>query len=163
MQFRSLFALAAALAVTTAANAHDYTAGGLRIDHPYARATVPNQPSGAAYMTIENTGKAADKLIGATSPVAKSVEMHTMSMDGNVMKMREVSGIELKPSDKIVLKPGDGYHFMLTALNKPLKVGEKFPLTLNFEKAGKVEVSVWVEDKDAKPAQKQSSPQHHHH
>lgn len=163
MQLRSLFAFAAALAVIAAANAHDYTAGGLRIAHPYARATVPNQPSGAAYMTIENTGKVADKLIGATSPVAKSVEIHTMSMEGNVMKMREVSGIELNPSGKIVLKPGDGYHLMLAGLNKPLKVGEKFPLTLNFEKAGKVEVSVWVEDKDAKPAQKQPGAQHHHH
>lgn len=160
MSFRSIFPLAAALALSAAANAHDYKAGDLRIDHPYARATVPNQPSGAAYVTIENTGKAADKLTGATSPVAKSVQIHTMSMENNVMKMREASDVEIKPTDKIVMKPGDGYHFMLIGLSKQLKVGDKFPMTLNFEKAGKVEVSVWVEDKDAQA--KNPGTQHQH-
>jgi copper(I)-binding protein len=146
------------LAVTTLASAHDYRTGELRIAHPYARATVPSQPNGAAYMAIENSGNDTDKLTGATSPVAKAVEMHTMSMEGNVMRMREVSSIVLKPSDKTVLKPGDGYHFMLIGLAKPLKAGDKFPLTLSFEKAGKVDVSVWVEGMDAKATNKEASP-----
>jgi copper(I)-binding protein len=164
MQLRSILALAA-LAIAAAANAHDYKAGELTIAHPYARATVPNQPTGAAYMTIENTGKDADKLLAASSPVAKSVQIHSMSMQGNVMKMREVSDLELKPSTKTELKPGDGYHLMLVGLKQPLKAGDKFPVTLSFEKAGKVEVSVWVEDKDAKAANapKKEAGAHHQH
>jgi copper(I)-binding protein len=164
MQLRSILALTA-FTVAAAANAHDYKAGELAIAHPYARATVPNQPTGAAYMTIENTGGNADKLIGASSPVAKSVQIHSMSMQGDVMKMREVSDIELKPSTKTELKPGDGYHLMLIGLKQPLKPGDKFPVTLNFEKAGKVEVAVWVEDKNAKGAQapKNEAGSHQHH
>jgi copper(I)-binding protein len=87
--------------------------------------------------------------------------MHTMSMDGNVMKMREVSSIELKPSVKVSMKPGDGYHIMLIGLKQPLKIGDKFPLTLTFEKAGKAEVTVWVEDKDQKAEKKTNAHQHH--
>jgi copper(I)-binding protein len=161
MQLRSILAFAV-LTVAAAAQANDYKAGELTIAQPYARATVPNQPSGAAYMTIDNTGKNADKLIGASSPVAKSVQIHTMSMDGNVMKMREVSDIELKPSTKTELKPGHGYHLMLIGLKQPLKAGEKFPVTLNFEKAGKVDVSVSVEDK-AKEAKTPSKGAHDKH
>jgi copper(I)-binding protein len=159
MQLRSILAFTAAAAFAAGAFAQDYKIGALRIDHPYARATVPNQPSGGAYVSIENSGDTADKLIGATSPVAKTVEIHTMSMDGNVMKMREVPGIELKPSTKTVMKPGEGYHLMLIGLKKPLQAGEKFPLTLMFEKAGKLDVSVAVEARDNKPSDKEM---HHH-
>jgi copper(I)-binding protein len=164
MQLRSILAFTA-LAIAATANAHDYKAGELTIAHPYARATVPNQPTGAAYMTIENTGKGADKLLAASSPVAKSVQIHSMSMQGNVMKMREVSDLELKPSTKTELRPGDGYHLMLVGLKQPLKAGDKFPVTLSFEKAGKVEVSVWVEDKNAKAADapKMEAGAHHNH
>jgi hypothetical protein len=150
MQFRTLFSLAplaAALLATALAQAQEYTLKDLRIERPFARATAPYQPSGGAYVSIENKGKTADKLIGAASPVAQSVEIHTMSMEGNVMKMREVDGVELKPSTKVEMKPGDGYHLMLMGLRQPLKAGDKFPLTLNFEKAGKVEVSVTVEER----------------
>jgi periplasmic copper chaperone A len=147
MQLRSLFMFAAILVVGNFAHAQEYTVKDLRIEHPYARSTVPNQPAGAAYLSIENKGKNADKLIAASSPVAKSVEIHTMSMEGNVMKMREVPNIELKPSAKLVMTPGNGYHLMLLGLRQPLKAGDTFPLTLSFEKAGKSEVSVVVEGK----------------
>lgn len=143
-----LHLLSAALVVSTTAAAHSFTAGELRIGHPFARSTVPGQPSGVAYMTIENNGKEGDKLTAVASPLAKSAELHSMSMDGNVMKMREVSSIEIKPATRVSLKPGDSYHVMLLGLSRPLKAGDKFPLTLTFEKAGKVEVTVNVEDKD---------------
>lgn len=150
LQLHFIFAFAAALTAGTAVHAHDRKVNSLHIEHPYARATVPHQPSGAAYLTIENKGKDGDRLIAVTSPVAKSVEIHTMSMDGNVMKMREVPAIELKPSARLVMQPGEGYHLMLLGLRRPLKAGDRFPLTLTFEKAGKTEVSVAVEDqKDA--------------
>jgi copper(I)-binding protein len=153
MNFRSIISLAAVLMFSAAANAHEYKVGDLQIQHPYARTTVASQSSGAAYLTIENKGKDADKLLSASSPVAKEVQIHSMSMEGNVMKMREVSNVEIKPAAKVSMKPGDGYHIMLIGLKQPLKAGDKFPLTLNFEKAGKSEVSVHVEQpKDAKEA-----------
>ncbi len=149
MRFQSILGLVAAISFAVPVLAQDYKAGDLRIERPYARATAPKQPTGAAYVSIENTGKSTDKLKGASSPVAKKVELHTMSMAGNVMKMREVNAIEIPASGKLAMKPGDGYHLMLMGLKQPLKVGEKFPLTLDFEKAGKVEVSVTIEDKPA--------------
>ncbi len=160
MQFRVLISLAVALVTSASTYAHDYKAGSLRIEHPYARATVPNQPSGAAYLTIENTGKRTDKLIAVRSPIAKAVEIHTMSMDGNVMKMREVSGIELQPSTKFSMKPGDGYHLMLIGLKQSLKVGDKFPMTLIFEKAGKAEVLVSVQETERATSGATSAHQH---
>ncbi len=137
------------LALSTSAFAHEYTLGALKISHPYARATVPGQPSGAAYLTIENTGKNGDKLMSLNSAVAESAGIHSMSMDGNVMRMREENDLELKPSTTISMKPGNGYHIMLTGLKKPLTAGETFPLTLNFKNAGKIEVQVDVEDSQA--------------
>jgi copper(I)-binding protein len=159
MRFISTLACAAALAAAGTAFAHDYKAGDLIVGHPYARTTVPGQPTGAAYVTIENRGKDADKLVSAASPAAGQVQIHTMSMEGAVMKMREVAHIELKPAAKLAMQPGSGYHLMLMGLKRPLKEGDKFPLTLNFEKAGKLEVTVNVE----KPAAKASAHDHHSH
>lgn len=144
MQKRSITLLLAALAMAGAAQAQD-----LRVSHAYARATVPHQPAGGAYLTIENTGKTTDKLVAASSPAAKTVELHTMSMEGNVMKMREVPAIELKPAEKLEMKPGAGYHLMLMGLRDQLKPGSRFPMTLQFEQAGKIEIEVSVQDKAA--------------
>lgn len=161
---RYLLALIPGLVFSGAVLAHDYKVAGLQVGHPWARPTVPGQPSGGAYLSIENKGKAGDKLIAVTSPVAKSTEIHTMSMDGNVMKMREVGSIDIKPSEKIAMQPGNGYHIMLIGLSQPLKTGDKIPLTLTFEKAGKLEVSVYVEDKTAdKAGDNKGGMEHMHH
>jgi copper(I)-binding protein len=159
---RPFAAIVMALSIASAANAHDYKVGTLSIAHPHARATVPNQPAGAAYMTIENKGTDADKLVGGTTPIARSVQLHSMSMEGNVMKMREVASLEIKPSEKLMLQPGNGYHIMLIGLKQPLKPGDKFPMTLNFEKSGPVDVSVHVEDKAGKEKQKDAASTHRH-
>jgi periplasmic copper chaperone A len=150
MYLRSIVALVITASITVAAQAQEYKLNSLRIEQPYARATMPNQPAGGAYLTIENKGESTDRLIAASSPVAKKVEIHTMAMEGNVMKMREVEGIEIKPSSRIEMKPGQGYHLMLMGLQQPLKAGDKFPLTLVFEKAGKTEVSVSVRNLNEK-------------
>jgi copper(I)-binding protein len=162
MTFRAFTSLAALSALTLCASAfaHEYQLGELKIGHPYARATVPHQPTGGAYLTIENRGKDGERLVSAASPVAKSVEIHTMSMEGNVMKMRAVPALEIKPGDKVEMQPGHGYHIMLLGLKQALKAGEQFPLTLNFEKAGKLEVSVKVEDIAAKAAAKPAEHKH---
>lgn len=159
MHLRSIISLLVTIAACAPALAHDYQAGEVRIDHPYARATVPGQPSGAAYVTLENHGKTADRLIAADSPAAKKTEIHTMAMEGNVMRMRQVDGIELAPAATVVMKPGDGYHIMLLGLTQPLKAGDKLPLTLTFEKAGKVQLSVLVEDMKAKAPMMQAPAQ----
>lgn len=140
------FLLAAVFAAANAA-AHEYDAGSLHIKHPHARPTVAGMPTGAAYFNVENKGTAPDKLVSASTPVAKSVEVHTMSMDNGVMKMREVGTIDIKPGEKITMQPGNGYHLMLMGLTRQLKPGERFPMTLVFEKAGKKEVNVEVDRK----------------
>lgn len=162
MILRIAFLSAILAAAVLPAQAQDYQAGALRIDNPIARPTRPGQPSSAAYMTIENSGKTPDRLIGARSPIAKNTEIHSMIMDGNVMKMREVPAIDIQPETTVVMQPGDGYHVMMLGLKKALKPGDKFPLTLTFEKAGKVELSVAVEDIGASHKAHPATGGHHH-
>jgi copper(I)-binding protein len=162
MRLHSFIASSAMLLASLSSTAQNLKAGDILIDRAIARATMPGQTSGAAYLTLENTGKSFDKLLSVASPAAKSAEIHSMSMDGNVMKMREVPHIELKPADKIMMKPGDGYHIMLIGIHQPLKAGDKIPLTLTFEKAGKAQVSAIVEDNVAKAAKDKAAHQHHH-
>lgn len=138
-----ILAVVLALAAGTAA-AHDYTAGTLKIGHPWARPTVAGQPVGGAYLKLENTGKQADRLLGGSSAAAERVELHEMARDGDVMRMREVAGIDVPPGGAVELKPG-GYHVMLMGLKAPLQVGSSVPLTLRFEKAGEVKVELKVE------------------
>lgn len=131
-------ALAAALA-----HAHSFKLGALDIGHPYARATTPGQSAGGAFLAVENRG-AADRLLSASTDVAQSVELHQMSMEGDVMRMRPVDAIDLPAGKTVTLKPG-GFHIMLMGLKAPLKQGSAFPLKLKFEKAGEVTVQVNVE------------------
>ncbi len=95
-------------------------------------------------MSIENQGKEADRLVSASSPVAGVVEIHEMAMDGGMMKMRAVKGIDLTPGATVEFRPG-GYHVMLEELKQPLKQGDQIPVLLTFEKAGTVEIKVKVE------------------
>jgi len=135
-----------------AVHAAGYRVGNISITDPHARPTVPGQPGGGAYLTLENTGGSADRLVSVISPVAQSAAIHTMRMDGDIMRMREAGELPLAPAAKVEMKPGMGYHIMLTGLKQPLQAGGTFPMTLTFEKAGKVEVSVAVDGKEAKPA-----------
>jgi len=157
---RNVVAAAAALAValplsTTLAPlaiAHEYKAGAIRIDHPWARPTQPGQQNGAVYLkTVVNRGKDGDRLVRASTPVAERVELHTMSMDGNVMRMREVADIPVPAGQTVKLEPG-GLHLMLMGLKQPLKLGDTFPVTLEFERGGRTEVKVWVQQPKDAPA-----------
>ncbi len=109
-----------------------------------ARATVGKQANGAAFLTIENRGKGEDALVSASSPVASIVEIHTMQMEGDVMKMRALDQLPLKAGQTLEMKPGQGAHVMLIDLKEPLKAGQTFPLALEFRKAGKLSVTVEV-------------------
>ena len=111
------------------------------ITYAWARATPGGAQAAAVYATIE--AAAGDRLTGVSTPAAQKADIHEMTMDGNVMKMRDVDGVDLPAGQSVTLKPG-GYHIMLSGLAKPLKEGDSFPLTLNFAKAGTRQVTVSV-------------------
>lgn len=139
--------VAAVLAVSLAvpALADDVTIGSLKVSAPWARATPKGAAVGGGYMTITNTGSMPDRLIGGASEIASRFEVHEMSMDNSVMKMRELAqGLEIKPGEKVEFKPGS-YHVMFMGLKQQLTQGQHFKATLQFEKAGKVEVDFAIE------------------
>jgi hypothetical protein len=121
--------------------AEEIKAGDLVITQAWCRATPGGAKTGGGYLTVENKGTAPDRLIGGSSDVAGKVEVHEMAMDKGVMKMRPLdNGLTIEPGKSVTLAPG-GYHLMLMNLKSPLKQGDKLPVTLEFEKAGKVQVS----------------------
>jgi periplasmic copper chaperone A len=138
--------LAAILVVAaSAATAHEYKAGSLQIQHPWSRATPKGATVAGGYMKIVNTGSTPDRLIGGSTAAAPKFEIHEMSMEGGVMKMRMLpKGIEIKPGQTVELKPG-GYHLMFVGITAPLEQGKRVKGTLEFEKAGKIEVEYAVE------------------
>jgi copper(I)-binding protein len=139
-----LFAAALALTAGSAA-AHEYKAGSIEIKHPWSRATPKGSEVAGGYMKLINTGKEPDRLIGGSVPIAGKFEIHEMSMDGGVMKMRMLpKGIEIKPGQTVELKPGS-YHLMFVGLKEPFEKGKRVKGTLQFEKAGTVDVEYAVE------------------
>lgn len=139
---------AALFAVSASAQAQEFKKGALTIEKPYATATAPGQPNGAIFIKeIKNAGAEADELIGAKTSASKAVEVHRMSMENNMMAMREIAGIAIPASGKVSMDRGakDGFHLMLMGLAKPLQEGESFSATLIFRKAGEVPVKVSVE------------------
>jgi copper(I)-binding protein len=148
--FRTAFLAAAFAAMTwslamSSAAASDYTAGALKISQPWARATPKGASVGGGYLKITNTGTTPDRLVGGASDVSKSFELHEMSMDNGVMKMRAMDkGVEIAPGQTVEFKPSS-YHIMFVGLKKPIEKGEKIKASLDFEKAGKVDVEFDVE------------------
>jgi len=138
--------LAVAVAsIASVAIARDYKLGPLEIEHPWSRATPKGAMVAGAYLTIKNTGGTADRLTGGTVAIADRVEVHEMTMDQGVMRMRMLkNGLELKPGEATELKPGS-YHLMFITLKEPLEQGKTVKGTLTFEKAGSVEVEFTVE------------------
>jgi copper(I)-binding protein len=140
----------ALVAVAALACAHGYTLGNIGIDHPYSVPTPAGATTGAGYIQeLSNKGSAEDRLVGASSPIADHVELHTMSMDGNVMRMRQVPAIVIPAGGHVDMAPGNGYHLMLIGIKQPLKVGDKIPVKLTFEKAGTVDVELHVQERGA--------------
>jgi periplasmic copper chaperone A len=146
MSMLSRIIIFAALAVIFGAQTiHAEQTGPITIEKPFSRATPAGSKVGAGYMTITNKGTVADRLVSASSPAAGKVEIHEMSMQDHVMKMRELSGgLPIEGGKTVSLAPG-GSHLMLIELKAALKQGDKVPVTLNFEKAGKVEVTLDVQ------------------
>ena len=121
-----------------------YKVGALVIEAPWTRATPGGARVGGAYLKITNTGAQPDRLIGGSLPIAGAVEVHEMSMIDGVMRMRKLAkGLEIKPGQTLELKPG-GYHIMFMGLRDSLKQDQPVKGTLQFEKAGSVEVEYRV-------------------
>jgi copper(I)-binding protein len=127
------------------ARAEEIKAGDLVITQAWSRATPGGAKVAGGYLTIENKGSVADRLIGGSADVAEKVQVHEMGMNNGVMTMRPLDqGLTIEPGKTVKLAPG-GYHLMLLDLKTPLKQGDKLPVTLEFEKAGKVKLSLDVQ------------------
>lgn len=126
----------------------EFQKGAITVVAPTATPTAPGQPHGAIFIqSIRNTGAQTDQLIGARAEVSKSMEVHRMTMENNIMKMREIPGIEVPAKGDVSLAKGskNGYHLMLMNLRQPLKQGDQFPVTLIFKQSGEQRVMVTVE------------------
>ena len=159
--------------IAAPASAEDYKLGPLQIAAPWTRATPKGAPVGGGYMKISNTGTASDRLVEGSSNAAERFEVHAMTMDNGVMRMRPITGgLEIKPGETVELKPG-GLHVMFVGLKKPLQQGERVKGTLVFEKAGKIDVEYPVaalgaqsaagDDHAAPAGAKQQTPMQHGH
>ena len=149
---RTLTAAFLAAIVAGSACAQEYKAGALIIERPWTRATPKSATVAGGYLRITNAGSTPDRLTGGSADVARKLEVHEMSMDGGVMKMRELTnGLEIPPGATVELKPGS-YHIMMTDLSRPLAKGDKVKASLTFEKAGKVDVEFTVEAMGGSPA-----------
>ena len=140
-------ALAALAAVLFAASAHaeELKAGDLVITEAWSRATPNGAKIAGGYLTIENKGSAPDRLVGGSGEIAGKIEVHEMAMNNGVMTMRPLDkGLTIEPGKTVKLAPG-GYHLMMFDLKGQLKQGDKVPVTLEFEKAGKVTLSLDVQ------------------
>lgn len=145
MKLFASLAAAAAFACLTASpllaqTAPTYKAGAITVASPWTRATPKGAPVAGGYATITNNGAQADRLIGGSFAHASGVEVHTMSMDGGVMRMRKLAeGLEIKPGETVQLKPG-GLHLMFVDLKQPVTAGATIKGSLRFEKAGEIEM-----------------------
>ncbi|MBU6259922.1 MAG: copper chaperone PCu(A)C [Burkholderiales bacterium] len=143
MKFVRQWPVAATLLLAVAAQAGT----SIRVEDAWARPTVHGQSGGGGFVTIVG-GAQADRLLGASAGVAKVVELHTMEMDGNVMRMHAIAGIDIPAGATVELAPGKS-HVMFMGLTRTLKKGAHFPLTLHFEKAGDVKVEMQVMNEPA--------------
>ena len=142
-----ILALATLSAVVLAApvRADEVKAGDLVISQAWSRATPSGAKVAGGYLTIENKGTAPDKLLSVSAEIAGKADLHEMTTENGVMKMRPLDkGLVIEPGKTVKFAPG-GYHLMLQELKAPLKQGDKVPVTLEFEKAGKVAVSLDVQ------------------
>jgi copper(I)-binding protein len=131
--------------IAAPAGAAEVKVGDLVITQAWTRATPNGAKIGSGYFTVENTGTAADRLIGASADIAGKVEVHEMAMKDGVMTMRPLDhGLTIDPGKTVKLAPG-GNHLMMFDLKAPLKQGDALAVTLDFEKAGKAKVSLDVQ------------------
>lgn len=151
MLLKKTLLIAALLSPSLFASAHEYSAGELHIEHPWSREMPAVAPTAAVYFVLHNQGAEADRLLSVSTPHAGKAELHEHIHADGLMKMQQVQNVAIPAGGAVKFAPM-GYHVMLFNLKQQAKDGERFALTLTFEKAGAVEVQVAVQ-KDA-PEQK---------
>ena len=130
-------ALLAAMLIATPVLAAPHAS--VHVEDAWCPPTPPGAPTAAGYLTIRNLGPSSDRLVGGSSPVATQVQLHSMTMTGGVMRMRQASaGLLVAAGATAHIQPGDGLHLMLIGLRRPLHAGEHLPITLEFARAGAV-------------------------
>jgi copper(I)-binding protein len=145
---RWLAASTAALMLAIAPAAMAQRAGDIEVTQAQALPSIPGARNGGGFLTIVNHGNADDKIVSAASTVCGHVELHTMRMENNIMRMREVGEIPL-PAGKILrMQPGSGYHLMFMDLKEPLKVGATVPVTVKLAGGGQLQLQLKVEPRD---------------
>jgi copper(I)-binding protein len=157
-----LFAVSLSLTAAQAQESKsDYKLGSLQISQPWSRATPKGASVAGAYFKITNNGTVPDRLVGGSSPIAGRFEVHEMTMDNGIMKMRLLKdGLEIKPGQSIELRPGS-HHVMLLDLKKPVQKGDPVKGTLTFEKAGSIEVEYNVVGVGETPGGSAAAPSDH--
>lgn len=138
------FTLCIAALVTTIASAHEYTTNSIKIDHPWIREAPPNAIVIAGFFQLKNLSTRDDFLISASTPIAERVEIHQHEMSDGVMKMNKIDNVRVGTMKSVTFEPG-GYHLMIFNPKHSFKQGERFPMTLEFRNAGKVEIELAVE------------------
>jgi len=128
-----------------AAWAHTHEKGDIQVRHPWSRATPPGAKVAVGYMEIRNTGTQHDRLLSASTAVAKRVELHVTQREGEVTRMRPAQSFEIPARERFALRPG-GPHLMLVDIARPLAKGERFTMTLRFERAGELEIELEVQE-----------------
>jgi copper(I)-binding protein len=143
---KKILVVAALLLPACFANAHEYAVGELHIAHPWSLELPPNAPTVAAYFVVHNNGKNPDRLLSVDTPVADKAELHEHQHQNGLMKMQQVQSVDIPAGGEAAFAPM-GYHVMLLGLKDKSKLidGQRFPLTLHFEKAGSVTVDVAVQ------------------
>lgn len=143
-------ALAGALSWGPAARAQEETRSQIEVENAWARPGLVEGAPAAVYLDIENGGDADDRLTGVETPIAARAELHSHVMEGDVMKMRRLEAVDIPAGGKVAFAPG-ARHVMLFDLARPLEEGDRFRLTLTFDKAGPVEVEAVVQSPSARP------------
>jgi copper(I)-binding protein len=152
MKPTSMLLALALVSLATAALANDYKLGALEIDQPWSRATPKGAKTAAGYVVVKNTGSTPDHLLGGSLAGGGKADVHQMTMDGGVMRMRALEGgLEIKPGETVELKP-ESFHLMFVDLKQPLAKGRSVKGTLTFEKAGTVDVEFAVKGMGATAA-----------
>jgi copper(I)-binding protein len=135
-----ILAALALVGLAATAAAHDVRQGALTISNAWSRPTPPGAPTAVGYLTIANNSGEPDRLIGADTPAAASLGLHSMSNAGGIMRMRAVpEGLTIAPHAAVTLNP-DGYHLMFEGLKGAFKPGDHVPAVLHFEHAGAVRI-----------------------
>ncbi len=148
-RFVPLLALVLPLALAWPVVAHQYELGALVIGHPWSRPAPHGMSMGAAYLSITNHGTSEEQLIGASTPVAASVQIHRTTIVDGIARMRPMTEVVIPAGATVKIEPG-GIHLMLVDLKAELEAGKRAPLTLEFRHAGKITVQLAIEQHDAK-------------